>query len=126
MRDLLIERIEGNFSICRFDPGVAIDVSAVSGFLSFTRTDEEVSIVCESSDPISADRREDGWTLLRVRGPIDFNEVGVLACIADTLAAAGISLFAISTFDTDYILVRETRLRDSLVALRESGIEVVE
>ena len=96
------------------------------GFLSVTRTDHEISVVCRSEVAPDAPRREDGWALLKVEGPLEFGETGILAKIATTLAGAEISIFAISTFDTDYILVKEARVEDAIEALRRSGIEVVE
>lgn len=93
-----------------------------SAFLSVTRTDEELSVVCrdDAAPPeVMADR---GWRCLKVLGPFDLqNTVGVLAALAAPLAAAGISLFAQSTFDTDYLLVRDDQLAAAIAALTESG-----
>ena len=84
---------------------------AESHFLSLTRTLEETSIVCPEDDlPPSLTRAKRGWRALKLEGPIPFEEAGVLAGIAAPLAEAGIPLFALSTFDTDYVLVRERDL----------------
>jgi hypothetical protein len=76
--------------------------------VSITRTPEELSIVCpEEAVPPDVEHVEDGWRALKVPGPIPFETTGVLASIAQPLAAAGLTLFAVSTYDTDYILVKE-------------------
>ena len=76
-------------------------------FVSVTRTDEELSIVATREKLSGIDTIEDGWTAFKVLGPLDFSLVGILADLSDTLAKAEISLFAVSTYDTDYILVKE-------------------
>ena len=76
--------------------------------VSITRTPEELSIVCpEEAVPPDVEHVEDGWRALKVPGPIPFETTGVMAAIAQPLAAAGLTLFAVSTYDTDYVLVKE-------------------
>lgn len=88
------------------------------------RTIDEVSVVCtEDSAPPDA-RQESGWRALSVQGPLAFDEIGVLAALSVPLAQAGISLFVVSTFDTDYILVRQRKLQPALAALRAAGHEI--
>ena len=94
------------------------------GFLSITRTAEEVSIVCPQSFVPSDVTAEPGWGAIRIEGPLDFNLVGILASIATVLADSGISLFAISTFETDYVLVREAKMSEAVAALRQAGHRV--
>ena len=102
-------------------PFPAWAMHAEARFWSVTRTSEELSIVCdEDSVPPSCGRVERGWRALWLRGPIPFDETGVLVSLAEPLANAGISVFAISTFDTDYVLVRETSLDRALAALAPS------
>ena len=92
-----------------------------AGFVSITRTPDELSIVCaEAAVPPDA-VAERGWAMLRVEGPLPFAEIGVVSSFASALAAAGISLFTISTFDTDYILVKAGRLADACAALAAAG-----
>src|SRR5262245_38479376 len=111
-------------AICRYAedaPFPAWVMHAEARFWSITRTDDELSIVCdEDSVPPSCPRVESGWRALRLAGPIDLGETGVLASLAQPLAAAGIALFAISTFDTDYLLVRETDVERALIVLESS------
>ena len=95
------------------------------GFCCIVRTDDEVSVICEISKvPKDAISREDGWRALKVEGPLDFGLVGILAKVSTALAEKGVPLFAISTYDTDYILVKEEHLAIAVAALRESGCDV--
>ncbi len=94
------------------------------GFASITRTAEELSIVCDVARVPAGVRREGGWRCLKVEGPLDFAMVGVLASLVAPLADAGVSVFAISTFDTDYLFVREGDLVAATAALRRAGHQV--
>ncbi len=113
--------------MCRMDRDGGVPAWAMRGdFSSITRTDDELSIVCpESAVPVGV-RAERGWRALRVAGVLDFSLVGVLASLAVPLAGAGINLFAVSTFDTDYLLVREPDLARAVAALRGAGHEVAD
>lgn len=91
------------------------------GFLSLTRTTDEMSIVCEERYVPEDVQSERDWKCLKVQGPLDFSAVGVLASFAGPLAAAGISIFAISTFDTDYLLVKQQNLESSVKVLAAVG-----
>ena len=118
-----LDVLDARLSVCKFDalpPGLPD-----KGFYSITRAGDEVSVVCEtgaSCDGASA--REDGWRAFKVRGPLDFGLVGILAKISSALADADVPLFALSTFDTDYILVKEENLEAAIAALRNSGCNV--
>jgi hypothetical protein len=90
-------------------------------FASITRTRDELSIVCADGVAPAHALAERGWALLRIEGPLNPGEVGVLASFAAPLAAAGISVFTISTFDTDYLLVKAGRLEDACAALAAAG-----
>ena len=90
-------------------------------FLSLTCTTEELSIVCASSSVPTAVQREKDWVALKVQGPLDFSLTGILAGLAGPLAAHGIPIFAISTFDTDYLLVKERDLSRAKGALGQAG-----
>jgi len=93
-------------------------------FFSLTRTSDELSVVCPEDrvpEGIPAGRR---WRALKVQGPFALSEVGVLATLSAILAAAGVSLFAISTFDTDYLLVQGEQLNAAVAALRTAGHRV--
>jgi uncharacterized protein len=117
-----IRVLEDRLAICRLDadappPGWVFHAEA--RFFSVTRTHEETSVVCCEDDvPPSIARVERGWRALMLRGPIPFEEIGVLASLVSPLAIAGIPVFAISTFDTDYVLVRESDLPRAIEELR--------
>lgn len=117
-------------AIARLEPHAAIpewlsSTDRPSRLLSITRTSTELSIVCLADRVPEQVVVERDWRALEVAGPLDFSEVGVLASLTALLAGAGVSLFALSTFDTDYLLVRQSSLDRALEALREGGHTIV-
>ena len=114
------------FAICRLEANTAIPSWVTAGtFFSITRTAEELSVVCLQSvvpDDIQCER---DWRCLQLAGPIPFTSVGVLASLVYPLAEAGISVFAVSTFDTDYLLVKAAELPRTIEILRQAGHSVV-
>jgi len=115
--------IPGHWVIVRLGPEDPIPPWALSatGFVSITRTPAELSIVCPTGLPPEGVQAEAGWSLIKLHGPFPFSHVGVLASFVSPLAAAGISLFAISTFDTDYLLVKRTSAASACEALVRAG-----
>lgn len=95
-----------------------------ASWVSVTRTGEELSVVCESGLVPSEVLQSGPWRALRVRGPLDFQLTGILRMIAGPLADAQISIFAVSTYDTDYVLVAEEDLGTAIARLREEGMVV--
>lgn len=93
-------------------------------FVSLTRTGDELSVVCPQDRVPPGVEQVGGWRGLKVCGPLDFSLVGVLASLAQPLAEAGISIFAVSTYETDYILVRENDFEAAVSALRKAGHRV--
>ncbi len=116
--------LQPELAVCRLQPDVAVPAWLGPGFTSVTRTSNELSVVCEHSHVPAGVRREGPWRCLEVAGPLAFSEVGIMAALCDPLAAAGISLFAVSTFDTDYLLVKSADLTAACEALRGAGHEV--
>jgi len=115
------------FAICRLAPDASIPAWGTSGpFVSVTRTPDELSLVCLQDAVPQGVRCERAWCCLRVQGPLDFSLVGVLAALVSPLAEAGLSVFAVSTFDTDYLLVREREMQQAIEALRERGHRIRE
>jgi hypothetical protein len=94
------------------------------GFLSVTRTADELSVVCEENCVPAGVQSQRGWSCFKVRGPIAFSQGGVLASLAAPLAESGISIFAISTFDTDYLLVEEKNLDRAAAVLTAAGHKI--
>jgi len=100
--------------------------AAQGGFFSVTRTSDELSVVCLADRVPSGVATETGWRALKVKGPFALSEIGVLATLAAPLALAKVSLFPISTFDTDYLLVSEKQLDVAIAALKDAGHSVEE
>lgn len=122
MHRLTLRVLSGRFAVCRLPPGSPTPAPAGDEELwSVTRTPEEVSVVLPETAVRPGWKAETGFLALQVAGPLDFNLTGVLASIADPLAEAEISLFAIATFDTDYVLIRETDLEKAREALTAVG-----
>jgi uncharacterized protein len=119
-----LQQLPQSFSILKLDPGVAIPAWALQGgFFSVNRTKDELSMVCETKHvPPEIELRSDNWTCLKVEGLLDFAQTGILSSIAGPLAKAKISIFAVSTFNTDYILVKAENLARAKEALRKSGV----
>ncbi len=112
-------------AVCRLAPEEALPGWALRGSLwCVMRTVDELSVVCEQIHVPGGVRVEGGWRALKVIGPLDFALTGILAELAGTLAEAGVSIFALSTFDTDYILVKEDSLGPAIDALRGQGYTV--
>ena len=105
------------YAVCRLPPHAGVPAC----FFSATRTAEELSVVCAERDAPTGVPCECGWRILEVAGPLEFALTGVLAAIATPLAEAGVSIFAVSTYNTDYVLVREHDLEKAVKALREAG-----
>jgi hypothetical protein len=120
---LTLEILDGQYAVCRLDPADAVPAWAWIGqFASVTRTDAELSVICaDAAVPATVQRVERGWRALRVAEPLDFNAVGIMARLTAPLAKARISILALATFDTDYLLVPNADLRQAVAALRAAG-----
>jgi len=101
------------------------DWAIAGGFFSVTRTGDELSVVCPEEVVPEGVRSEGGWRTLMLEGPFDFSEVGVIASVVAPMAEAEVGIFVISTFDTDYVLVKEVQLQSAAAALRERGHRVL-
>lgn len=119
-----LQIIDGLFSVCKvtgLDPEVL-----TAPFCFVGKTDEELSLVCPTGlVPRGVTDREDGWRAFRIVGVLDFSLVGILAPIAAALAEARIGIFAVSTFNTDYVLVKEEAFDRALTVLAGKGYRVV-
>ena len=119
-----LKRIDGLFSVCKV---ASLDAARLSDDFCFIgKTDEELSLVCLTDRvPPDAAAREDGWRAFRIGGVLDFSLVGVLAPIIDALAEARIGIFAVSTFNTDYVLVKAAQFDRAMEVLAGRGYTVV-
>jgi uncharacterized protein len=115
-----------SLAVCRLPSQAAIPDWATGTFVAITRTPDELSIVCAADAVPDAVRSEGPWRAFVVAGPLDFALTGILAAIAGPLAEAGVPIFAISTFDTDYVLVRAADVNRAIEALRAAGHRVRE
>jgi len=116
--------LPGEFSVHQLHPSSRIpDAVQESQFYQICRTDEELSIVCETHISMISKHEETGWACIKADGPLDFALTGILAGISKVLAENNISIFAVSTHDTDYILVKHQYLDHSVKALKANGYE---
>ena len=112
-------------TVCKVPGTEALDLPRDFYFIG--RTDEEISLVCRTEDaPKRTAEREDGWRGFRIQGPLDFGLVGILARVSGVLAARSIPLFAVSTYDTDYVFVKSDRFDEALRALEAAGHQIAE
>jgi uncharacterized protein len=136
MREMLgvgqkFSMLPGTYAVCRLPAKAALPAWAGKAFTSITRSADELSIVCEErrlpADLDGADfQLERGWVLLKIHGPFPLDAIGVLASVTKPLAEAAVSLFALSTFDTDYILVKRIHAKQAIAALTLAGHKLVE
>lgn len=118
-----LERLPHALTVCKAASVQDIDLSADFCFIG--KTDEELSLVCRTQDvPENALARDDGWRAFRIQGPLDFSLIGILSKLSAVLAENGIGIFALSTYNTDYILVKAENLDRALDALERAGYEI--
>ncbi|MHC4696976.1 MAG: ACT domain-containing protein [Planctomycetota bacterium] len=124
-RTLTLTPLHGQLSICQVAADEDVPRWVGRGtFVSVTRTPDELSIISPSSVVPAGVRRSDGWRALKLLGPFAFSECGVLASVVTPLTESSISVLAICTFDTDYILVQESDLLDAIEVLEHVGHRV--
>ena len=117
-------RLPHDLTVCKVADMADIDLGA--GFYFIGKTDEELSLVCRTEDtPSRTLQREDGWKGFRIQGILDFSLIGILSALSGILARHGIGIFAVSTFNTDYILVKREQFEYALEVLSAEGYTVV-
>lgn len=120
-----IKKLNQEFSVCKVMDYSLVNMDAEYSFIG--KTDEEKSLVCITSDvPPNTIQRDDGWKGFRIQGTLDFSLIGILSNIAKILAENSISIFAISTYNTDYVLIKKDNYQKALDILKDSGYEIVE
>ena len=120
-----IKKLNQDFTLCKVVDYSFVILNAEYCFIG--KTDEEKSLVCVTSDvPQNVIERDDGWKCFRIQGVLDFSLIGILSKIAGILSENSISIFAISTYNTDYVLIKKENYQKALDILKNSGYEVVE
>jgi uncharacterized protein len=123
---LKFRRLPMAFAVCRLPPDACVPAPTTAAlFSSITRTADEVSIVCPTDQAPQNGKCESPWTCFKLEGPFSFALTGVLASFLDPLAQRGVPIFAISTFDTDYVLVKEEHAAAALETLQAAGHELI-
>ena len=124
MTDLRLILLDEPFAIHRFSHSAKIpDEVFGEAFFSIVKTKEELSIVCRNSLTLNSECSDQGWSCIKVSGPLELNTTGILAKLSKVLANEQISIFAISTYDTDYILVKADKATAALAALKNAGYQ---
>lgn len=121
---LELKKIEYNLTVCKIRNTSDIDMT--SAFYFIGKTDEELSLVCKTEDtPAKTIERDDGWKGFRIQGTLDFSLIGILSKLSGILAEHKIGIFAVSTYNTDYILVKEENFERALKVLALEGYVIV-
>ena len=119
---LPLSLLPGTYAVCRLDSGSPVPHWALSGsFFSVTRTSDELSIVCEEAGVPEGVLCEGGWRCIKIEAALPFGLVGILVSVLQPLAEADVGIFAASTYDTDYILVKSGDLERATAALTQAG-----
>ena len=120
-----IKKINCDFSVCKLTDYSLVNLDAEYTFTG--KTDEENSLVCPTENvPPNAVERDDGWKAFRIQGILDFSLIGILSKISGLLADNEIGIFAVSTFNTDYILTKKENYQKALEVLSHAGYHIVE
>ena len=119
-----LKKLEHDLTVCKL--AAATDVDLGKDFYFIGRTDEEISLVCRTEDtPSDTLARDDGWKGFRIEGTLDFSLIGILSKISGILADSKIGIFAVSTYNTDYILVKKENFDKALSVLADEGYTIV-
>jgi hypothetical protein len=125
--ELRFRRLPGQFAITRLAANSPVPAWALSGvFSSLTRTRDELSVVCAAENVVPGAASQSGWICFKLEGPFPFSQTGILAAFINPLSHNGVPIFAISTFDTDYVLIQDRFLGVAEDLLRNAGHELLE
>lgn len=120
-----LKKIHEDFSVCQVQDYSLTDTASAYRFLG--KTDEENSLVCITDQvPANAEKRDDGWKAFRIQGVLDFSLIGILAKIATILAEHAISIFAVSTYNTDYVFIKDDNYQRGLEILQAAGYTILD
>lgn len=119
-----LKKLPYNLTVCKLEK--IADMNTVSEFYFIGKTDEELSLVCKTEDaPANTVERDDGWKGFRIEGVLDFSMIGILSKLSGILAENNIGIFAVSTYNTDYILVKEENFEKALTVLKAEGYRII-
>ena len=120
-----IKKIDHNFSVCQVEDYSLVNLNSEYSFIG--KTDEEKSLVCITDEvPANVIQQDDGWKAFRIQGVFNFSLIGILAKIAAALADNGISIFAVSTYNTDYVLMKRENYQKALDVLKALGYMIID
>lgn len=121
-RPLTLSILDGSFAVCRLSPDATVpDWATLGAFTAITRTADELSVICPAANVPAGTQAEAPLRCLKVEGPLDFSLIGILASLATPLAVARVWILAVSTYNTDYLLVKESQLDLAVAALTQAG-----
>ena len=121
---MVLKKLPYNLTVCKLNKLEKANLNAEFYFIG--RTDEEISLVCRTADtPSETIERDDGWKGFRIEGVLDFSLIGILSKISSALADNRIGIFAVSTYNTDYILVKEEQFDKAMRALNDAGYSII-
>lgn len=122
---MVLKKLPYKLTVCKVADIKEIDLNTEFYFIG--RTDEEISLVCKTEDtPVATTERDDGWRGFRIEGVLDFSLIGILSKLSGILAENSIGIFAVSTFNTDYILVKGENFERAMTVLADAGYTVKE
>jgi hypothetical protein len=125
-RKLSLKILPHRMAVCRFEPAAPLpEWIGDAGFYSVTRTESELTVVCPETCLAPGTAGEAGWRCFRVQGLLDFSEIGIILSLTQPLSENGVAVFVISTFDTDYFMVKEKDLARAIDALTAKGHEII-
>lgn len=122
-----LKLLENKYKVIKLNPNEHVDLEVLSKeeIYSITKTDEELSIVVKNYVNIKSDIIEDDWRIIKIVGTLDFSLIGILSKISTILANAKISIFALSTYNTDYILVKDDKIKQAIKVLEENNYKFI-
>ena len=122
---MVLKKLPYKLTVCKVADIKEIDLNTEFYFIG--RTDEEISLVCKTEDtPVATTERDDGWRGFRIEGVLDFSLIGILSKLSGILAENSIGIFAVSTFNTDYILMKGENFERAMTVLADAGYTVKE
>ena len=125
-KNLTIKLLEKTYAVCSLSKDEDISKLIMEGdFLSITKTEDELSLVCEEENISNGIKYEGDWKILKIEGPLDFSLIGIIAKISNIMSENNIPIFVISTYDTDYILIKKKNIHKAIEALKNKNYNII-